>query len=154
MGLAERFMRVIFLVGLIAGAAFAQTRGTAAEAKSLAEKAIEHIKDVGTTKAFDDFTSKDGKWQNRDLYVFVIRFDGTILAHGSSKAVVGKNMLDVTDVNGKAFTKDMAELMKAKGSGWTDYMWSNPLTHKIEAKSSYGIRIPNFDGFVGVGIYK
>ena len=154
MELAKRFICLVFFVGLTAVAAFAQTRGTAAEAKALAEKAIEHIKEVGTTKAFEDFTSKNGKWQNRDLYVFVIRFDGMILAHGSSKAVVGKNMLDVTDVNGKAFTKDMAELMKAKGSGWTDYMYSDPLTHKIEAKSSYGIRIPNFDGFVGVGIYK
>ena len=154
MELAKRFVCLIFIVGLTAGVAFAQTRGTAGEAKALAEKAIQHIKEVGTARAFQDFTAKDGKWQSRDLYVFVIRFDGTILAHGSSKAVVGKNMLDVSDVNGKAFTKDMAELMKAKGSGWTDYMWSDPLTHKIEAKSSYGIRIPDFDGFVGVGIYK
>jgi cytochrome c len=154
MELAQRFIRLVFFVGLTAGTVFAQTRGTAAEAKALAEKAIEHIKEVGTTKAFEDFTTKDGKWQSRDLYIFVIGFDGTILAHGSTKATVGKNMLDVKDVNGKFFTKDMAELMKAKGSGWTDYMWSDPLTRKIEAKSSYGIRIPNFEGFVGVGIYK
>ncbi len=151
---SKRFLSLVFLLGLTAASAFAQTRGTATEAKALAERAIQHIKDVGTARAFTDFTAKVGKWQSRDLYVFVIGFDGTILAHGSSKAVVGKNMLDVTDVNGKAFTKEMAELMKAKGSGWTDYMYSDPLTHKIEAKSSYGIRIPNFEGFVGVGVYK
>ena len=151
---AQRFFCLVFLLGLTAGAFFAQTRGTAAEAKALAEKAIGHIKDVGTARAFEDFTAKDGKWQDRDLYVFVIGFDGTILAHGSNRALVGKNMLDIKDMNGKSFTKEMAELIKSKGSGWTDYMWSDPLTKKIEAKSSYGIRISNFEGFVGVGIYK
>ena len=150
----KRFLLLVLAQALMAGAAFAQTHATADEAKALAEKALAHVKAVGTAKAFEDFTAKDGKWQDRDLYVFAIGFDGTMLAHGANKALVGKPMFEMKDMNGRYFTKEMAELVKAKGSAWVDYMWSNPVDKKIEAKSSYGIRIPNFDGFVGVGIYK
>ena len=135
-------------------AAFAQTHGTAAEAKALAEKAIAEIKAVGPEKAFEAFSAKDGKWQDRDLYVFANSYDGTTLAHGANKALVGKNLLDMKDANGKQFLKEMTDLAKAKGSGWVDYLWTSPQTKKTEPKSTYVLSIPGFNGFVGVGVYK
>ncbi len=139
---------------LLIGMACAQVHGTAAEAKTLAEKGIAHIKAVGVDKAFEDFTAKDGKWQDKDLYIFVIKYDGTMMAHGANKALVGKPMLEMKDANGVPFTAEMAKLAKTKGTGWVDYMWPNPLTKKTEQKSSYAIAIPNYEGFLGVGIYK
>jgi cytochrome c len=136
------------------GAAFAQVHGTADEAKALAEKAIAHIKAVGVDKAAEDFNAKDGKWLEKDLYVFLIKFDGTMVAHGANKAMVGKNFNEMKDPNGKFFTKDMGDLAKSKGTGWTDYLFTNPLTKKTEQKSSYAVRIPGYEGYVGVGIYK
>lgn len=149
--------RLAVTTGLILAAAtatFAQDRGTADEAKALTEKALAHIKAAGPDKAYEDFSAKDGKWQNKDLYVFVVRFDGVTVAHGANKALAGKNMLELKDPTGKPFMKDMIETAKSKGSGWVDYMFTDPTTKKTLPKSSYVARIPGIDAFVGVGIYK
>ena len=132
----------------------AQERGTADEAKAMVEKALAHVKAVGNDKAFEDFTAKDGKWQNKDLYVFVVNFEGVTTAHGANKALIGKNMFELKDPNGKLFIKEMAETAKAKGTGWVDYMFTDPATKKSGSKSSYVARIPGYEGFIGVGIYK
>lgn len=139
---------------LTAALGYAQERGTADEAKALADKALAHVKAVGTAKAFEDFTAKDGKWQNKDLYVFVIDHEGMTTAHGANKALVGKNLGELKDPNGKLFIKEMLELAKTKGTGWVDYMFTDPQTKKTGNKSSYVAKIPGYDGFLGVGIYK
>jgi signal transduction histidine kinase len=134
--------------------AFAQERGTADEAKALVEKGLSHVKAVGAEQAFADFSDKDsGKWLNKDLYIVVLKYDGTILAHGVNKGLLGKNLMDVKDPNGVYFTKEMIESGK-KGGGWTDYGFTDPVTKKIAAKSSYTKSIPGSDAVLGVGIYK
>lgn len=139
---------------LAAGSALAQERGTADQAKALVEKGLAHIKAVGVEKAAEDFSSKEGKWHEKDLYVFLQKFDGTTVAHGGNKGLVGKNMIDLKDANGQAFIKSMIDTAKAKSSGWVDYMWTNPQTKKIEPKSTYVVKVPDFDGLIGVGVYK
>ena len=150
----RKMVWLLLLQLLMVGTALAQAHGTAAEAKALAEKGLAHIKAVGVDKALEDFSAKDGKWQDRDLYIFVIKYDGTMMAHGANKALVGKPMQDMKDANGVFFTRDMINLAKTKGTGWVDYMWPNPVTKKTEQKSSYAVAIPNYEGFLGVGIYK
>ena len=150
----RRVVLLVLVQALMAGAAFAQAKATPEQAKALAEKAVAHIKAVGTDKAFADFNTRDGKWLDRELYIIVIGFDGTMLAHGTNKAIVGKPQLEMRDMNGKFMSQEMLDLAKSKGSGWVDYMWSNPVTKKIDPKSTYVLRIPGFDGFLGVGIYK
>ena len=134
--------------------AFAQERGTADEAKALVEKGLAHVKAVGAEKAFADFSDKEsGKWVSKDLYIVVLKFDGTIMAHGVNKGLVGKNLIDVRDPDGKYFSREMIEAGK-KGGGWTDYGFTDPVTKKIAAKSSYSKVIPGFEGIIGVDIYK
>lgn len=149
-----RFAAILFFALAAMGNAFAQDRGSADQAKALVEKGLAHIKAAGMDKAFEDFTAKDGKWQDRDLYVFVVKFDGVTVAHGGNKALVGKNMIDLKDANGQTFIKSMIDMAQSKGTGWVDYMFTNPQTKKTEPKSSYVVRVPGFDGFIGVGIYK
>lgn len=144
------------LLALFASAtlAFAQDRGNADEAKSLVEKGLAHVKAVGPEKAFADFSDKEtGKWVNKDLYIVVLKFDGTILAHGVNKGLLGKNLIDVKDPDGKFFSKEIIETGK-KGSGWVDYGFTDPVTKKIAPKSSYAMRIPGYEGVLAVGIYK
>ncbi len=100
--------------------AFAQERGSADEAKALVEKGLAHVKAVGPEKAFADFNDKDsGKWVSKDLYIVVLKFDGTILAHGVNKGLLGKNLIDVKDPNGVYFTKEMIESGKKGVAGPT-----------------------------------
>lgn len=154
MGCLKKWILVLLAQALMAGAALAQVHGTAEEAKALIERAAAHIKSVGPEKALADFAAKDGKWLEKDLYVFVIAFDGMMLSHGTNKALMGKPMMDMKDVNGKLFTKEMIDNVKAGKHAWVDYMWSNPISKKIEHKSSIAIRAPGMDAMVGVGIYK
>jgi cytochrome c len=134
--------------------AFAQERGSADEAKALVEKGLAHVKAVGPEKAYADFNDKDsGKWLNKDLYIVVLKFDGTILAHGVNKGLLGKNLIDVKDPDGKFFTREMIESGK-KGGSWTDYGFTDPVTKKIAAKSSFTKAIPGQEAVLGVGIYK
>lgn len=134
--------------------AFAQDRGNADEAKALVEKGLAHVKAAGPEKAFADFSDKEsGKWVNKDLYIVVLKFDGTILAHGVNKGLLGKNLIDVKDPDGKFFSKEIIETGK-KGAGWVDYGFTDPVTKKIAPKSSYSMRIPGYEGVLAVGIYK
>jgi cytochrome c len=139
----------------LASAAFAQDRGTPAEAKAMLEQAVADVNAVGAEKAFADFTdSNNSKWHHKDLYVFVVKFDGMTVAHGANKALVGRNLIEVKDPDGKLFIKAMIDEVKAKGSGAVDYSFTDPTTKKISAKTSYVARVPGYDEVIGVGVYK
>lgn len=133
--------------------AFAQEKGSIDEAKALVEKGLAHIKAVGNDKAFADFTEKDGKWQNKDLYIFVVKTDGTTVAHGANKGLLGKSLIELKDPDGKLFIKEMITV-GMKGSGMVEYSFTDPQTKKMAPKQSYVARIPGFEGIIGVGAYK
>ncbi len=154
MSMLKKIVLFTTLQFIAAFGTYAQERGTADQAKALVEKGLAHIKADGDDKAGEDFTAKDGKWQEKDLYIFVQKLDGTMVAHGGNKGLVGKNHFELKDASGKLFVKEMIEIAKTKGSGWADYMWTNPVSKKLEAKSTYIVRIPGYDGYIGVGIYK
>lgn len=154
----HRFVKFVLMaalpLALWSGQAAAQERGTAEQAKALVEKGLAHIKTVGTDKAFADFTAQGGGWQQADLYIFALKLDGTTVAHGGNKALVGKNLMQAKDANGKPYVQEMTNLVKGSGAGWIDYLRAHPQSKKIEPKSSYVMKIPDFDGFLGVGFYK
>jgi cytochrome c len=149
-----RHLLTYTLVGFVSFQAQAQEHGSKDEAKALTEQAIAHIKTAGTEKAFQDFTTDKAKWSKKDLYVFAFDMKGLTLAHGANDKLVGKNLADLKDQNGKLFVKEMIDVAKNKGTGWVEYDWAHPQTKKVEGKASYAMKVPNFDGFVGVGVYR
>lgn len=152
-----KIARQLFMMALLALGAIQHTwagNGTAGEAQAMIERAIEHVKAVGPDKAFADFSAPGGTWHEKDIYLFAYKFDGTNVAHGANKALIGKNLLDLMTADGQQLIKNMSELAKNKGSGWIDYQWPHPETKKTEAKSAFVKRIPGYDGFIGAGIYK
>ena len=136
---------------------FAQDKakqGTAAEATAMVEKAIAHIKKVGRDKAFADFNNKSGPFTDRDLYVVVYDMKGKVLAHGANEKMIGKDLIDLRDSDGKYFVKERVDMM-SKGptaKGWQDYKFMNPVSKQIEPKKMYLQRFE--DIIVGCGIYK
>lgn len=124
------------------------------QAMSLVKKGIKYIERNGDKKAFDEFSKKDGRFTKGSFYIFVVDFKGITLAHGGNSALVGKNMYDLKDSDGKYFIRNFIELAKSKGKGWVDYKWSNPKTKKIEQKTTYIVRMNKKDYFLGCGIYK
>lgn len=135
-----------------APASFAADKGTPDEATALARKAIAFIKANGKEKAYAEFTNPNGQFKDRDLYIFVVDFNGKTLAHGANPKLVDKNMIELKDADGKLFVKEFIDVAKAKGKGWVDYKWPNPVTKAIEAKSSYVEKVD--DVLIACGIYK
>ena len=65
--------------------------------------------------------------------------------------MIGKNMMEMRDADGRYIIKGLLDA-SAKGPGWFDYKWPNPVTKSVESKSSYVERLD--DMIVGCGIYK
>ena len=137
------------LVLCLSGFAVAAPKDTAV---ALVKKGVAHVKEMGKEKAIADFNVKDGKFVKGELYVFAYNLQGTIIAHPMNPKLIGRNMKEVTDADGKFFTKDFIATVNGPGKGWVDYRWTNPVSKKIEAKSSYVEKAG--DILVGCGIYK
>ena len=140
------------LVNLLLVSAGYAASGTANEAQALMNKAAAVIKSEGKEKAFQEFTNQTGKFVDRDLYIVAVDFNGLTLAHGGNAKLVGKNLIGLKDADGNYFIKRFIETAKTKGTGWVDYKWVNPVTKKIESKSTYIRKIDDY--FIGCGIYK
>ncbi|MDO8283390.1 MAG: cache domain-containing protein [Rhodoferax sp.] len=149
-------LKTLFVAGttsfLMAGLAFAADQGTAAEAEAMAKKAVAFIKANGPEKAAEEFTNGKG-FKDRDLYISYLDFTGKMLAHGSNPKLVGKDLIDLKDPEGKFMVKMAINVAKTKGRGWTEnYKFKNPTTEKLQEKAMYVERVG--DTYVGVGIYK
>lgn len=139
----------LLLAGLPASAA---ERGTPEEAMAMAKKAIAYIKANGKDKAFAEINDPRGQFTDRDLYVVVYDLNGKNLAHGQNPRMIGKDLIDIRDGDGKYYMRERIEIIKTKGKGWQDYKFLDPLTKKIEPKSMYVEKLD--DMIVGCGIYK
>ncbi|MFT5532098.1 MAG: cytochrome c [Burkholderiaceae bacterium] len=152
--LLKSFVLSLFAL-LMTSAALAAEKGSRDEAVALVKKAAAYLKENGKEKAFAEFSRTDGPFVDRDLYIFAYSAggDGTNLAHGANPKLIGKNLLDLRDADGKAIVKNFIEVANSKaGSGWVDYKWANPLTKAIEAKTSYVEKVG--DVILGSGVYK
>jgi len=143
---------VLVLCLFVVAPVSAQQRGTPAEAKAMVEKAIAYIKANGQEKAFAEINNPRGTFVDRDLYLTVIDMNGVCVARGFDPSLLGKNLTDSKDLDGKFFIRERIEVAKAKGSGWQDYKFTDPLTKKKELKTLYFEKYGNI--IVGCGAYK
>jgi cytochrome c len=143
---------VVLVLALGVNLTMAADAGTKDEAVALVKKAIEYIKANGKDKGFEEISNPQGQFVDRDLYVVVYDMNGKCLAHGANAKMIGRDLIDNKDVDGKEFVKERVEMMKKAQTGWQDYKFRNPVTNQIEPKSMY---IEHFeDVIVGCGIYK
>jgi cytochrome c len=142
---------VVSLVATYSAGAFA-ANATAAEAQAMVKKGVAFIKANGKEKGYAEITNKAGQFTDRDLYLTVYGTDGTVRAHGANEKMVGKNLIDLKDVDGKAFVKERVDMAATKGTFWQDYKFTNPVTKKIEPKAMYCEKLD--DTVVCGGIYK
>ena len=133
------------------GMAMAADKGTAEEAMAMVKKGVAFVKANGKEKAFAEFSNMKGQFVDRDLYVMVYDMEGNNKAHGSNPKLIGKNLLEIKDADGKYIVKGLIEVAN-KGKGWFDYKWPNATTKAVEPKSTYVEKVE--DVLIGVGIYK
>jgi cytochrome c len=143
---------VLLSLGFGTGIVSAAENGTKDEAVAMVKKAVQLIQADGNEKAFEEFSNPAGKFVDRDLYIAVYDMTGKCVAHGANPKMIGRDLIDNKDVDGKEFVKERIELMKAQQSAWQDYKFRNPVSNQIEQKSMYIER--SGDLIVGCGIYK
>ncbi|HEX7889069.1 MAG TPA: cache domain-containing protein [Ramlibacter sp.] len=140
--------------GLLAGtgAQAATERATAKEAETMVKKAVAHVKASGRQKALADFSDRNGVFVDRDLYITAYTMDGTNVAHPINPKMIGRNNMELRDMDGKEYVRERMTLAQTKSSFWQDYKFVDPITRKIEPKQMYCERTD--DLVVCGGIYK
>lgn len=132
-----RFLAATALAILLPAGAFAASdHGSVDEAQALVKKAIAHYDKSGKEKALADFSRSPGPFVDRDLYVVVYDMNGKSLAHINAK-MVGKDLLEMRDGDGRYLIKERVDAAKKSASGWQDITFFNPVTKKVEPKRVY-----------------
>ena len=149
----RKLMTALFATTLSLSAAHAAgDKATAEEATAMVKKGVAFIKANGKDKAYAEIMNKQGQFTDRDLYLVVYGMDGSCLAHGANDKMVGKNLIDLKDIDGKPYVKERVETANVKASFWQDYKFTNPVSRKIEPKQMYCERLDAT--IVCGGIYK
>lgn len=132
--------------------ALAADHATKDQAVAMVKKGVALWKSGGDAKAIAAINDKSGPFRDRDLYLVAYGMDGTVLAHGGNERMVGKNLIELKDVDGKAWVKERVDLAQTHETFWQDYKMTDPLTKKIEPKESYCERVDKV--VVCGGVYK
>jgi len=94
------------------------------------------------------------RYDNGRGYFFIVDLNGNVLLNAASPKLNNKNVLNLKDVKGNYFIKDMISVVKKKGEGFVTYFWKNFL--KISSNSlkiSFVKLVKPLNIFIGTGIY-
>jgi len=122
------------------------------DAKALVKRAAAYVKYQGKERALAEITTPKGMFDKGELYVFAYDLQGVMLAHPKNATLIGQNLMNVPDTEGKLFRKEIVERAKSEGSGWVDYVYLNPETNKQEHKTTYFQKVG--DIILCCGVYK
>ncbi|MBA5639330.1 cache domain-containing protein [Duganella sp. LX20W] len=120
--------------------------------QQLVKKAIGHLKASGLQQACADFGDPAKGYMAGESYVFIQDMHAKMVCNPSNPRIVGKDLSELRDTDGVAFSSDMVRIAKASGSGWVEYKWVNPATKQLQKKKSYVERSDDY--VVGSGFYK
>jgi signal transduction histidine kinase len=97
---------------------------------------------------------KDIKFENNLGYLFLLDTNGKLYIH-KDKNLIGKNLNNLKDINGKYIIKEFANIIKSKNEGYLDYYWYMPGKRKDELyyKISYVKKINKLNWYIGAGEY-
>ncbi|MDM5181262.1 cache domain-containing protein [Massilia sp. DJPM01] len=139
------------LAWTMAAPAIADAFATRPEAEAMVKKTIAYMKANGKDKTYAEINRKDGPFTSRDLYMGAYGVDGVVPAHGANQKMLGKNLMELKDSDGKAFVRERVEMAKKNPSFWQEYKFTNPPSGKIEPKAMYCQ--PSDDVIVCGGVY-
>lgn len=131
---------------------FALADDNPADAIAMVDKGLAYMQKNGKDALVQEINNKNPEFINGSIYLYVRGLDGVVIAHPINPKLIGKNMLDLPDADGKYYRKEIIALAKSKGKGWVDYRYNNPVSKQIENKTTYIFRIN--DVILEAGIYK
>jgi hypothetical protein len=125
--MVRSFVVAVFATLLMAftGSAFAQSSGTAAEAKALLEKAIVAVK-ADEKKAIEDFNNPTGGFRDRDLYVYCAAAPTYNLTAYPKAELRGSPLAALVDKKGKKLGEEIIKAATEGKIAEVEYMWPRP----------------------------
>ncbi len=134
-------------------AAQAGEHATREDATALVRRGIAAIRAQGPAAAYAAISQARGPFTLAELYLVVYALDGRCLAHGADARLIGRDMSELTDVDGRYFVKERIALARSQPGGfWQDYKFRHPVSGRVEDKSMYCERLG--DTAVCGGVYR
>jgi cytochrome c len=147
-----KILKSLLVLLLLVQSQFVLADDNPADAIAMVEKGLAYMQKNGKDALVQEINNKNPDFINGSIYLYVRGLDGIVIAHPINPKLIGKNMLDLPDADGKYYRKEIIALAKSKGKGWVDYRYNNPVSKQIENKSTYIFR--SNDVILEAGIYK
>lgn len=141
----------VFAIFLSVSANAKEEFATKKEAEAMVVKTVSDYK-ANRAKTLEEITAKNPRYVDRDLYAVVYDMTGKVLAHGANNKMVGKDLIDLKDPDGKEFVRERVALAKSQGKFWQDYKFTDPVTRKLLPKEAYCEKVE--DAIICAGVYK
>lgn len=107
-------------------------------ARALAERTATLVDTQGFAGAQTLLQSDPEQFRDADLYVFLLDRSGVVQLHPDS-LMVGVNVLQMRDLDGKAFIAELLIRAHEEERFWTAYRYANPATRQAEFKKVWVI---------------
>jgi signal transduction histidine kinase len=125
---------------------------TQADVQAFVKKAVAYAGEHGKDAALAAFTAAGGEFHDGQLYIYAYDFSGTVIAHGGDPALVGRNLIGMTDPNGVHVIQELVRLARG-GGGWLYYTWPNPQHGNAEEPKLGYVEKVDDAWFLGSGTY-
>jgi len=127
-------------------------QGTADQARQLVFDAMRHLRNVGYAQAVRDFHDLKAGFIDRDMYIFIFDRAGFYVVHGSMPEKDGSDLRAIAGLDAQKLVDDAWDVCDREQGGWVNYTITNPVTHDVQAKTSYVVPLDN-DRLLGCGCY-
>ena len=87
-----------------------------------------------------------------DGYFFVYSLDGRVLMHSRQPELIGQNLWELRDPQGRPTIQQLIGRAKA-GGGYVEYLWRKPSSSLLAPKLGYVVAVPEWDWMLGTGLY-
>lgn len=149
--------RIVAMLGLLlccagAGGGAAAPKPTQKDAVAMAERGAVYLKQHGRERMIERIMARDPAFHQGSLYLAMRDLNSGLTVAHPTKGLVGKYLVDVPDADGKPFRHEMLAVAKGPGKGWVEYKFLNPESGKVEAKTTYVLRVGELA--LEAGIYK
>ena len=127
-------------------------QASADEAHDLLQRAVAHLRQAGRARALADFHTADGRFIDRDLYIFIFDRNGQVSAFGANPGLVGQPATAVPGLDAAPFLA-RAWAAADSGGGWIQYGVVSPGTQQVTPKESFILPLGKTE-FIGCGAYR
>jgi hypothetical protein len=151
--LFTRYAAALVFASAMLPSVYAAEFATKPEAEAMVAKGLKFLKANGKDKTYVEIDKKDGQFVDRDLYLVIYGMDGLVRAHGANPKMIGKNLMEIKDIDGKFFIRERIDMARKKVPFWQEYKFTNPTNGKIEPKAMYCVPVPEDEMVLCGGVY-